>query len=172
MSFTANASGGSQDQLTYNWTVDSGTIESGQGTPSITVRTTPEMAGTTVTATLTIGGLDPSCNCTTSYTESGGVAPRPTANLVETVGKATNDDIKARVDNWYTLLNQNPSSQGYVINYGTPAQIRARRAQITNAIRFRNYDPSRITFVDGPDNGTGIETRFYLVPPGADNPQP
>jgi len=172
MTFTANASGGSQDRVTYNWTVSAGTIESGQGTPSIVVRTTPEMAGTTVTATLTIGGLDATCNCTTTYTESGGVATKPQANLVETVGPATNDDIKARVDNWYTLLNQNPQSQGYVINYGTPAQIKARRAQITKAITFRKYDPTRITFVDGPDNGTGVETRFYLVPPGADNPTP
>jgi hypothetical protein len=172
MTFTANVSGGSQDQVTYNWTVSAGTIESGQGTPSITVRTTPDMAGSNVTATVHLGGLDPSCNCPAEASETGGVAPKPVANLVETVGKASNDDIKARVDNWYILLNQNPSSQGYVINYGTPAQIRARRAQITNAIRFRNYDPSRITFVDGPDNGTGIETRFYLVPPGADNPLP
>jgi len=172
MTFTANVSGGSQDAVTYNWTVSAGTIESGQGTPSITVRTTAAEAGGNITATVNIGGLDPSCNCTPTASETAGVAPKPTANLVETVGKATNDDIKARVDNWYTLLNQNPSSQGYVINYGTPAQIKARRAQITNAIRFRNYDPTRITFVDGPDNGTGIETRFYLVPPGADNPQP
>jgi len=172
MTFTANVSGGSQDQVTYNWTVSAGTIESGQGTPSITVRTTREMAGSNVTATVNLGGLDPGCNCPGTANETGGVAPRPVANLVETVGKATNDDIKARVDNWYTLLNQNPSSQGYVINYGTPAQIKARRAQITKAISFRNYDPSRITFVDGPDNSTGIETRFYLVPPGADNPTP
>ena len=55
MTFTASASG----DLTYNWTVSAGTIESGQGTPSITVRTAAGMEGTNVTATVKIGGTRP-----------------------------------------------------------------------------------------------------------------
>ena len=69
-------------------------------------------------------------------------------------------------------MNNNPGAQGYVINYGTPAEIKKRRAQIMKAINFRKYDVSRITFVDGPDNGTGINTKFYLVPAGAATPTP
>ncbi|HTK27276.1 MAG TPA: hypothetical protein VL327_12010, partial [Pyrinomonadaceae bacterium] len=91
---------------------------------------------------------------------------------VDEFGKATDDDVKARVDNFYTQLNNNPNSQGYIINYGTPAEIKRRRAQIVKAINFRKYDASRVTFVDGPDQGTGINTKFYLVPPGAENPVP
>jgi hypothetical protein len=172
MTFTANVSGGSQDTVTYNWTVSAGTIESGQGTPSITVRTTREMAGGNVTATLTIGGPAPACGCTTTFSETAGVSPAPSSTQVDTFGPAKDDDVKARVDNFYTQLNANPNSQGYIINYGTPAEIKRRRAQIVKAINFRKYDPSRVTFVDGPDKGTGIETHFYLVPPGAENPQP
>jgi hypothetical protein len=172
MTFTANLGGGSQDQVTYNWSVSAGTIESGQGTPSITVSVPSDMAGGNITATVDVGGFDPNCNCTHTASETAGVTPPSQANLIDEFGKATDDDVKARVDNWYIQLNQNPSAQGYVINYGTPAEIKRRKAQIQKAINFRKYDASRLTFVDGPDNGTGPDTKFYLVPPGADNPQP
>ncbi|MBP7476506.1 MAG: hypothetical protein KA810_14735, partial [Pyrinomonadaceae bacterium] len=76
------------------------------------------------------------------------------------------------IDNFYIQLNNNPSAQGYIINYGTPAQIKKRRAQIMKAINFRKYDVGRVTFVDGPDNGGGESTKLYLVPAGAENPRP
>jgi len=173
MTFTANASGGSQDQaLTYNWTVDRGTIESGQGTPSIVVRVPSDMAGGNITATLTLGGFDATCTCTTTFTEIGAVAPPILPTKVDEFGKLTNDEVKARVQNFYVELANNPSSQGYIINYGTPAQIAARRKQITNAITFLKLDPSRVTFVDGGDTGEGPKTKFWLVPPGANPPTP
>ena len=168
MTFTASSSG----DVTYNWTVSAGTIESGQGTPSITVRTNRDMAGTNVTATVDIGGLPAGCNCPASASETAPVAARPEANLIDQFGPATDDDVKARVDNFYTQLNNNPSAQGYIINYGTPAEIKRRRAQIMKAINFRKFDASRVTFIDGPDNGTGVNTKFYVVPAGAENPAP
>ncbi len=168
MTFTASVSG----DVTYNWSVTAGTIESGQGTPSITVRTTPDMAGSNVSATVSIGGLDPACNCETDATEIAGVAPPPTIDLIDEFGPAVPDDIKIRVDNFYTQLNNNPTARGYIINYGTAAEIRRRRADIDAAIRFRGFDRSRITYIDGPNMGTGINTKFYLVPAGADEPQP
>jgi len=168
MTFTATASG----DVTYNWTVSAGTIESGQGTPSITVRTTNDMAGSNVTATVNIGGVQPNCGCVTEAMETAPVQAKPVAQEVDQFGAATNDDIKARVDNFYTQLNANPTAQGYIINYGTPAEIKRRRAQIMTAINFRKFDASRVTFVDGPDNGTGINTKFYVVPAGADAPTP
>jgi hypothetical protein len=172
MTFTANVSGGSQQSVTYNWTVSAGEISSGQGTPSITVHVPTEMSGGNITATVTIGGLDPSCNCTPTASTTAPVGEKPKATQVDEFGKATDDDVKARVDNFYIQLNNNPNSQGYIINYGTPAEIKRRRAQIVKAINFRKYDASRVTFVDGPDTGTGVNTKFYLVPPGAENPVP
>jgi hypothetical protein len=168
MTFTASVSG----DVTYSWSVSAGEIISGQGTPSIRVQTTPDMAGRNVTATVTIGGLDPNCNCATTESETAGVATVPRPDLVDEFGRAVDDDIKARVDNFYIQLNNNPTAQGYIINYGTPAQIRARRAQIMRAINFRSYDQSRVVFVDGPNTGMGVNTRFYLVPAGAEIPPP
>jgi hypothetical protein len=100
------------------------------------------------------------------------VAPPILPTKVDEFGKLTNDEVKARVQNFYVELANNPSSQGYIINYGTPAQIAARRKQITNAITFLKLDPSRVTFVDGGDTGEGPKTKFWLVPPGANPPTP
>ena len=94
------------------------------------------------------------------------------SNEVDTFGKLSNDDVKARVQNFYTQLANDPTAQGYIINYGTPKEIAARRLQITKAIAFLKLDPSRVTFVDGGDKGTGIETHFFMVPPGATPPAP
>ena len=167
MSFTASTSG----DVTYNWSVSAGTIESGQGTPSITVRTTAAMKGSNVTATVDIGGRDPACNCTITASETAGVAAL-NSSLVDEFGALKDDDVKARVDNFYIQLNNNPNAQGYIINYGSAADIKKRKAQIDKAITFRKYDRSRITYVDGPDDKTGVKTRFYLVPAGADKPMP
>lgn len=173
MNFTANVAGGTQPSVTYNWTVSSGTIESGQGTPSIVVRTTNEMANTSVTASVTIGGLDPACNCPAEASEVGGVGPRPEPVLVDEFGAMPNDDIRGRLDLFFAELSNNPSNQGYIINYGTPAQISARERLIRNHITFRGFDPSRITLVNGGASDDGQpKTKLYRIPPGADNPTP
>jgi len=53
--------------VTYRWSIDRGTITSGQGTARITVDTTG-LAGQSVTATVDLGGLDPNCPHTKSGT--------------------------------------------------------------------------------------------------------
>jgi hypothetical protein len=170
MTFTANVSGG--PSVTYNWTVSRGTIESGQGTPSIVVRTAIGDAGSNVTATVEIGGLDPACNCPRSASESGPIATILQALLIDEFGNLPNDDIRGRLDNFFQELSNNPNNQGYIINYGTPIQIAARERLITNHIAFRNFDRSRITLVRGGDTGEGPKTKLYRIPPGAANPTP
>ncbi|MFN6963173.1 MAG: hypothetical protein ACK4S4_05330 [Pyrinomonadaceae bacterium] len=173
MTFTANVSGGTQDNLTYNWTVSNGTIESGQGTSAITVRTTREMAGSNVTATVTLGGTDPNCNCTgLSASGTGPVADLPKAELVNEFGKMSNDEIRGQLDIFFQQLQSNPNAQGYVINYGSDREIAAREKLIRNHIAFRKFDAARITLVRGGDTGEGVKTKLYLVPPGAENPNP
>jgi hypothetical protein len=172
MTFTASAVGGSQQNLTYNWTVSAGTIESGQGTPSITVRTDKSMANTNVTATVTIGGLDPECKCDTEESASGPVSVISPV-LVDEFGKLSNDDIRSRLDTFFADLSNNPGHQGYIINYGTDREIAAREKLIQNHIAFRNFDRSRITLVKGGASADGEpRTKLYRIPPGADNPAP
>ncbi|HLA96020.1 MAG TPA: hypothetical protein VK612_09880, partial [Pyrinomonadaceae bacterium] len=171
--FTATVSGGTQATTTYNWSVSAGTIESGQGTPSIVVRTTPEMAGGSVTATVEIGGADPSCGCPTTDSETVGIEAKPTAPLIDEFGKLPNDDIRGKLDVFFAELSNNPANQGYIINYGTPKEVAAREKIITNHIAFRRFDRSRITLVNGGTSASGeVNTKLYRVPPGADNPAP
>jgi hypothetical protein len=172
MTFTANVSGGTMDQVTYNWTVSAGTIESGQGTPSITVRVPSDMFGGNITATVNIGGFDPACNCPSSASETAGVSQRPEARLINEFGNIPADQVRAQLDIFFQELQNNPQAQGYIINYGTDREINARERLIRNHIAFRQFDANRITMVRGGDQGTGINTRLYLVPPGADNPIP
>jgi len=157
--------------VNYTWTVSNGTIESGQGTSSITVRTTKEMAGENVTATVTIGGFT-DCSCQKTASETAPVAPPIGITEVDNFGPQKPDEIKARLDNFYIALTNSPGSEGYIINYGTPAQIKASEAQLRKAITFRKYPMSLFHFVQGPDTGEGVRTKFILVPPGATPPAP
>jgi hypothetical protein len=172
MTFTANLSGGDQNNITYNWTVSAGTIESGQGTSSITVRTTSDQAGGNVTATVNIGGTDPACNCDAEASETAGVEAPPQPTEVDTFGVLPADEVRGRLDAFFSTLANDPTAQGYVITYGPARAVTARERLIRNHIRFRNFDASRITFVQGGDTGEGVRTRLISVPAGATPPQP
>ena len=170
-SITFTANGGTAD-ITYNWTVSAGTIESGQGTPSITVTTTPDMAGSNVTATVTIGGTDPTCNCPTTASETAGVSAPAGPEEVDSFDNIPNDDVKARLDTFFTRVQSDPNAQGYIINYGTPREITRREKVIRDFIRFRRQDASRYVIVNGGDQGSGVRTRLFIVPAGATPPTP
>jgi hypothetical protein len=175
MNFTANVSGGTSGDVTYNWTVTNGTISSGQGTPSISVDTTGLANGTNIQATVEIGGSGLCADCPRTASETGSVSVRIIpARLIDEFGKLPDDEVKARIDALYTALGNEPNAQGYIINYGTDREIAARERQIQKAIAFRKYDPSRVTIVRGGanPNGAGVWTKVWIVPPGAENPTP
>ncbi|MBV9241147.1 MAG: hypothetical protein JO314_03980, partial [Acidobacteria bacterium] len=167
MSFAATSSG----DVTYNWMVSAGHITSGQGSSNITVDTTG-LAGQSVTATVEISGGGMCSDCPRTQSASGEVARKIEATLVDEYGKLKDDDVKARIDGYYTQLNNDPSSHGYIIIYGTPAQIKIARAQIDKAIAFRKFDASRVTIVTGSPMGPDVHVKLYSVPAGADNPMP
>lgn len=171
MNFTANVSGGTTADVTYQWAVSAGTISSGQGTPSITVDTTG-LQGQNVTATVTLGGFPSACNCNPSNSATGSVAAKPVASVTDEFGKLSNDDVRQRLDAFFSDLSNNPNDQGYIINYGPDREVTARERLIRNHITFRSFDASRITIVRGGDTGSGINTKLFRVPAGADNPQP
>jgi hypothetical protein len=171
MSFTASVSGNASN---YNWSVSQGEIISGQGTPSITVQTTRDMQGGNVTATVnaTVDRGTGCDACQVTDSETAPVAGIPTGTVTEQ-GPGTDDEVKAYVDGLYVSLNNNPDARGYIINYGTNAQIARREAQIRKAIAFRKYDINRITMVRGGESSTGtILTKYYVLPAGAETPTP
>ncbi len=167
ITFTANVSGGSGEAVTYNWSTTGGTIIEGQGTPVIRVATTPEMAGTSVTGTVEIGGICDSCEKVRS--ETAAISDLPTSSESE-FGDLKNDEIKNRLDIYFSELQNNPSATGYIINYGTNRDVTRREKVIRDFIVFRNQDPSRFNFVRG--EGTEIRTRLIVSPSGATVPTP
>jgi hypothetical protein len=170
ITFTANVSGGNPNATpTFNWSVSAGTITSGQGTSSITVDTTG-LAGQTVTATVDLGGLDPSCSRTASCSTS----VRPLAEVArkfDTYGNIRFNDEKARLDNFAIELQNNPGAQGYILAYGSctgEGQARADRAK-DYLVNTRGIDAGRIVTVDGGCRAE-LTVELWIVPTGATPP--
>jgi hypothetical protein len=152
--------------------VSDGTIASGQGTPSITVDTTGQ-AGKNITATVQIGGLDPSCQNSASCSFSV-VAPPAQCTKFDEYGNIAFNDEKARLDNYAIQLQNDPSSTGYIIAYADrtgpagQAQARADRAK-AYLVNTRGIDASRLTTIDGGCRET-LTVELFVCPAGATAP--
>jgi hypothetical protein len=168
--FTANFSQGTPTvSETYNWTVSAGTITSGQGTSSITVDT-KGLGGQSVTATVEVGGVDPSCNRTASCTTPVRPAAYP-ARKFDEYGNIRFNDEKARLDNYAIQLQNEPTSTGYIIGYGTCGSEGLNRANRARdyLVNTRGIDGGRIVVVDGycmPE----LKVELWIVPSGATAP--
>ena len=168
ITFTANVTGGPGTQ-TYNWSVSAGTITSGQGTPSITVT---GVAGQSITATVELGGLDPSCTRTASCTTQIPLPPAECRKFDE-YGNIRFNDEKARLDNFAIQLQNEPTATGYIIGYGScdaEGQTRANRAK-DYLVNTRGIDAGRITVIDGgcmPE----LKVELWVCPSGAAAPTP
>jgi len=166
VTFTANVNGGPGNQ-TYNWSVSSGTISSGQGTSSITVA---GAAGQSITATVELGGLDPNCGRTASCTTSL-PNPPPYCRKFDEYADLRFNDEKARLDNLAIQLQNEPGSQGYYVIFGsceTEADQRSTRA-VDYLVNNRGIDRSRITVVNGGCRET-LTVELWVCPTGADKP--
>jgi hypothetical protein len=155
---------------TYNWTVSAGTITSGQGTSSITVDTAG-VGGGSITATVEVGGVDPSCNRTASCTVQ--VEPVPVARKFDEYGNIRFNDEKARLDNYAIQLQNNPTDRGTIIGYGAcegEGLTRANRAK-DYLVNTRGIDAGRIDTVDGGCR-SALHVELWLVPSGAAAPAP
>jgi hypothetical protein len=155
---------------TFNWSVSAGTITSGQGTSTITVDTA-NLGGQTVTATVTIGGADPSCTGTTASCSTQVKTPIAPPVKFDEYGNIRFNDEKARLDNYAVQLQNQPGSTGTIIVYGScagEAQQRGDRAK-DYLVNTRGIDASRITVVDGGCR-TDLTVQLWVVPTGATPP--
>jgi hypothetical protein len=174
VTFTANVSAGDPNVTpTFNWTVSAGTISSGQGTSSITVDTTGVGGGTTITATVDVGGYDRSCSTSSSCTVS--FARTIEARKIDEYGNIRFNDEKARLDNYAIELQNDPTAQGYLICYGGrkgrtgEGQRRCDRAK-DYLVNTRGISGDRIVTVDGGYK-EDLTVELWVVPSGAKAPQ-
>jgi hypothetical protein len=171
ITFTASVTGGGEGFTpTYNWSVSAGTITSGQGTSTIQVDTSG-LGGQAVTATVSIGGADPSCSNTASCTTSV-KPPPPEPRRFDEYGNIRFNDEKARLDNFAIQLQNEPGSTATIIAYGTcsgEGQTRGDRAK-DYLVNTRGIEASRITVVDGGCRAD-LTVQLWVVPQGANQPQ-
>ncbi len=185
---TASISGGRNfGTPTYNWTVSAGSIASGQGTESIRIDTTGVAEGATVTATVEVRGIDPSCSNTGSASFSTKVTPpKPKAIAVGacTTFKANNARVdnpcKAILQDVIRQLQGDPQSQLVVDSFRgekeKPANLDLQRGKnvrdrLADGAIGGPIDANRISVRPGGVSTDGSQVKLTLVPTGADMPE-
>lgn len=170
---------------TFNWTVAAGTIQSGQGTSQIMVDTTGMPINSSVTATLEVGGFDPSCKTIASDTTRIVGQDVPATRKVDQYGdlriegeegEAVFANENARLDNFAIQLQNEPGTQGHIIVYGAragrPEEVKERAARANDyLVNARGIEASRIVTSEG---GLRDQLTFelWIVPQGAASPKP
>lgn len=172
MTFSAEVKGLPEGgNLNFNWTVNYGAIISGQGTNTITV-STEGLAGQSVAATVVVKGDNFSDECDTTVSETGVVAGKITARLIDRMTNANCEDRQARMDNFFVELSNDPAAAGYIFSFGSPRAVAAVEKRMRANIRWRRFDPTRMTLVNGGGKSKKATIEFWLVPAGADAPTP
>jgi hypothetical protein len=171
--FVAKVIGAESTDIDYKWTVDAGTIVSGQGSDSIRVDTTGLVGSTILTATVEISVESPRCSL--SESEMALIVEADKAVLLDEVPTVTGncEYILAALDSFYIKLLNHPADQGYIVIYKDPRSESAARSserQIRNMTRLRGYDSSRTTIVTGSVR-TNAVVQMWRIPPGADHPE-
>jgi len=82
--------------------------------------------------------------------------------LVDQFGKINGDDLKARVDNYFVILLNDPNNVGIVVVYGKDRDVASRISSIRKYISQRKFDPKRIEFRRGSSKKeTEFLTKLY-----------
>jgi hypothetical protein len=174
--FTVAITGGDPSVTpTFTWAVSAGTISSGQGTGSITVDRTGAAVGTTVTATVDVGGYDRACQTSASCTLNiCNLKPQP--RKLDEYGVIRTGDEKQRLDAFTVELQNDPTARGYLICYGgrrrRAGEARRRCERARTYLGFnRGIEASRVVTVDGGSRDV-LTLELWLVPSGATPPRP
>jgi TolA-binding protein len=139
VTFRASVEGGEPNtKRTFNWTVSTGKIISGQGTPAIKVATPGASSGADyegITATVEVGNLTASCSATASYAVQIKVFC-PDRKFDE-FGDLSFDEEKARLESFISRLQGDPDALGLMKAYaGKCARVGEAEARLE---RMRDY---------------------------------
>lgn len=150
----------------YFWTVSDGEIYAGQGMKILVVSSKSATEAANVKAVVTIQNLPAGCADTQSETAVILGEPKP-VKVDEYGGKAYSGEIKARLDTFYSALANDPTASGVItVKSKTKENIVRQIQSISQAIRFRQYDLSRVSFrIIFDKDAETIEN--WLVPSGA-----
>jgi hypothetical protein len=135
---------GPSAEVTFNWSVSAGTITSGQGTSTLTVDTANLPVGSTVTATLSIGGVDPGCSTTAACTTR---IRRPKVFKFDEYAGGGTAEENQRLDKYAMTLLDEQDERGFIVAAGTCAGEGETRAARIKAylVNSKGIDPSRLS---------------------------
>ncbi len=169
--FGAKIAGSSNELHNYTWTVSAGTIISGQGTDFIRVDTSG-LAGYSITATVSVGGYPMECSAASVVHLPVPVECRKFDEFTD----LTRNDEKARLDNYVIELQNDPTSNAYVIVYpgaqGPSRYVQQHTTRIVDyLINTRRVDGRRIVTLVGPARNK-LLIELWNCPQGAQPPKP
>jgi hypothetical protein len=154
--------------LKFDWTVSLGTIETGQGSSDIVVRTTSSDSFKTMKAKVVVSGLPKECNSVAEGSATIlGIAHYPVP--LDVFGRLSVNDQKGRLDNVAAELKQNPSQVALFILHhkeGTAEKDLSARVRFikNHIVGFRKLPANRIVIKSEPT--TDNYTTIYKIPPG------
>jgi hypothetical protein len=178
VTFTSNVTYEGSSALNYTWTVSpvaARIVKGGPGSDEITV-STEGLGGQAVTAILVVDDGSGDAACRRSAQASVEIIPPEELIRFDLIPDVTNDDLKARLDNFAIELQNTPGAQGYVIIY-TGQYLRGgnmfeRRSKFIRdyMVNTRNFDTSRLVIKDGGARSTS-SYELYVVPQGKKPPE-
>ncbi len=82
------------------------------------------------------------------------------------------DDLKARLDNFFSKIAKQPESVGYIVgnaDASMPGRFHKYLRVFQSYVSFRGFYQDRLGYFRGPD-GDGLKFQFWLVPKSAVRP--
>jgi hypothetical protein len=169
MSFRVTSSQTLPEKTKFIWQVFGGAVESGQGTATVTVRTTREDAGMNIKAVVSVFGIPNGCDGTAE--EMAGVAPIYEGDPVDTYGKVSLYAEYERMQNGVAQAERSPGFM-LVIVKRSPRFTSVERNRVRALEKFivgsLHFPRSRFKIITTPG---AVETIIWLVPPGARMPK-
>lgn len=148
-------------KASLTWGTSVGKLVSGNGTRQIELYFDKADQGSIVSVFLRIDGLPDACANT--YSDIFAVAAIPEAEPFDRFVDSGPNEVKSHIDNFYVAINDSPQYLGLIEVYFDKNDSDARKlrslGKVFQAIKFRNYDVSKVQFLVRETAG---KTRFLL----------
>lgn len=144
----------------YKWTVKGGETIAGKDTKTIAfLRVVNEYS-----VTVEVEGLPKDCE---RIATENGVFDPPHAIEIDFFGEIPTGDLRARLDNFLSTLQNDPTAEGLVI-ISSAQNLISKLRLYDNHFNSRNFDRTRISFI--VINESPQKTRLFIIPAGASRP--
>ena len=149
---TPNSDGRPIEGAKVQWKTSAGRIVSGNGTPKIVFDASKAESGSNITVSAQISGP----RCSALISDIFPVQAVPIIDLFNTFGKVSNNELRARIDNLFIILNSSGTDYNVVLTTafekGSSRAYKVGRIKsILADLKWRKYDASRFFFYFRPD---------------------